>query len=107
MEIATIEQELKTGQVEPGRLAQMKDWLSAESSSLMDRQDELIDEYNLFFFAHRKDYKSDKGTDNAWAITEKGREQRKLETWQLKAKRLISAINSHLEVANNQAFGRY
>ena len=50
MNLQQIEEELKTGQVNPQRLAEMRDWLAVESSSKMDRQDELVETFKFFVF---------------------------------------------------------
>jgi len=103
MNLETIEQELRTGQVPPPRLAELRDFLAVESSSKMDRQDQLIDLYADYFHANRVLHKSDKATDNAWGMTDLGKEQRRLETYQKRIKLLIGTISSHLRVAELQA----
>jgi hypothetical protein len=65
MNIAFIEETLRKGQVPPPLLAEMRDWLSVESSSRMDRQDELIDLYADWFHANREKFKSEKPTRSA------------------------------------------
>lgn len=107
MNIELIEERLKIGQVSPDELAKMKDWLAVESSSLMDRQDQLIDLYADYFHAQREFHKSDKACDNAWNIREEGREQRKLETYQKRIKVLREAISSHLRVAHDQTYNNH
>jgi hypothetical protein len=107
MDIETIERELKTGQVPPPRLAEMRDWLSVEASSKMDRQDQLVDLYADYFHVNRASFKSDKACDNAWDLTDLGREQRRLETYQKRIKLLIATIASHLRVASDAARNLY
>lgn len=101
--IEEIESDLKAGQTPPQVLAQHRDWLASESSSKMDRQDELIDRYADWFHANRNKFKSDKAADNEWDRTELGREMRRLETFQKRVKLLIGTIVSHLRVADMQA----
>jgi hypothetical protein len=106
MEIKTIAEELKIGQVEPGRLAEMSDWLAGTSSSLMDRQLELQVLYAEYFDVQREFHDSDKATDNAWKRNKAGLEQLQLETTQKKIKVLLQTIGRHLKVAHDQAYNR-
>lgn len=103
MNLDNIEKELAQGQVSPPRLAEMRDWMAAYSSSLMDRQDQLVDLYADWFHLNRPNYKSDKACDNAWDRTEAGKEQRRLETLQKRLKLLIAAVASHVRIASDQA----
>ncbi|HYF04602.1 MAG TPA: hypothetical protein VEA59_00355 [Patescibacteria group bacterium] len=107
MDIQQIEQELKTGQVSPPRLAEMKDYLAAESSTIMDRQLELHMLYAKWFQNHRGLHKSDKSAYLAWCADELGKEELILETRQKKIKVLREAISSHLRVASDAARNMY
>lgn len=106
MNLETIESEMRTGQVPPQRLAEMKDWLAAESSSLMDRQLELQLRYADFYEVHKPET-TDKGVLQKWRRTAQGMEELTLETRQKKIKNLREAISSHLRVADNQARNLY
>lgn len=106
MNLETIEQELITGQVVPKRLVEFSDWLSATSSSLMDRQLELQLMYAEYFHAQREFHDSDKATDNAWKRNIAGNEQLKLETTQKKIKILLQTIGRHLRVNHAEAYNR-
>lgn len=101
-----IEKELATGQIPPHRLAEFKDWLAAESSTLMDRQLELQLRYADFYEVHKPD-KTDKGVLQSWLRTAQGMEGLTLETRQKKIKVLREAISSHLRVASDQAHNLY
>ncbi len=103
MNLELIEQQLKLGQTPPPLLADYKDWLSAEASSLMDRQAELTILFSDWFFENRKDHKSDKACQIAWYTKDEGREQLLLETRQRKIKTLREAISSHLRIASDMA----
>lgn len=107
MNLETIERDLKLGQQPPHVLAEYRDYLAAESSSKMDRQDELIDLYADWFHVNREKHKSDKSCDNEWGRTELGREMRRLKTYQGRIKLLIGTIVSHLRVASDQARNLY
>ena len=107
MNLETIEKELKTGQASPHRLAEMKDWLAGESSSMMDRQLELTMLYAKYFNDIRGEYKSDKAVRMAWIGGEWGKEEMELETRQRKIKVLREAISSHIRVASDEARNLY
>lgn len=107
MNIETIESELSTGQIPPQRLAEMKDWLSAQSSRLMDRQLELQMYYAYFYNSVRTDHKSDKSVLMAWRAKDEGKEEMKLEVTQKKIKTLREAVSSHLRVHSDQARNMY
>ena len=106
MNLEIIETELRTGQVPPPRLAEMKDWLASESSTLMDRQLELQIAY-ANFYEICKPNNTDKGVLQAWRRTGQGLEDLKLDTAQKKIKVLREAISSHLRVAESQARNLY
>lgn len=107
MDIKIIEEELKTGQVSPPRLAEMRDWLAGSCSSMMDRQLELQVLYADYFNFFRSDNKSDKSTSLKWEVKAEGKEQLQLETTQKKIKVLLQAISSHLRVHENMARNIY
>lgn len=105
--LEVIENALRVGQVAPPTLASYKDWLAAESSTLMDKQLERQLSYASYYEAHREAYKSDKGLLQAWRRTAEGREELMLDTAQKKIKVLREAISSHLRVADNAARNLY
>ena len=107
MNIDEITQELKTGQVNPPRLAEMKDWLAGESSTIMDRQLELQQDYARFYSLKREGVKSDKAVKMLWQALPDGIEEMILETRQKKIKVLREAISSHLRVAEGVARNMY
>lgn len=107
MNIKIIEEELKTGQVNPPRLAEMKDYLAVVSSEFMDRQLQLQLEYADWFSTNRDNYKSDKAARLGWQAIHQGREELTLETRQKRIKVLREAISSHLRVASDSARNMY
>lgn len=107
MDISIIEQELKTGQVAPERLAQMSDYLAGTSSSLMDEELHIQNTYAEFFKIHRETVKSDKALLMLFRTTGIGKRQMEVETTQKKIKVLSQTIGRHLKVAHDQAYNRY
>ena len=107
MTINDIEKELEIGQVNPHRLSEFRDWLSAQSSAMMDRQLELQLIYSQFFYDNRPKWKSDKALLMEWRITKAGSEELELEISQKKITILLRAIASHLSVLNNSARNLY
>lgn len=106
MTIEIIETELKVGQVSPHRLVEFSDWLSAHSSSIMDRTEELIQASIAYFNEHRSEFKSDKATEASFSATTMGTELRIAETTQKRITMLLRAIGRHLKVAELEAYNR-
>jgi hypothetical protein len=107
MTIQEIEEILKIGQCPPTWLAEAKDWLASESSTLMDRQLELQIKFAEYFKEMREKFQSDNAVRMTWVTEPLGIEQISLETQQRKIKVLREAISSHLRVASDQARNLY
>lgn len=107
MDIKTIEEDLKTGQVPPPKLAEYRDWLSGTSSSMMDRQLELQIKYAENYKRIRELVDSDKAALMFWQDSQEGKEEMCLDTMQKKIKVLLQAISSHLRVHENMARNIY
>lgn len=101
-----IQEALKVGQVTPGELAAMKDFLAGYSSSLMERQLQLQLQYASFFRLIREHKGSDKAVLMDWRNGDMGKEELTLEVTQKRIKTLMGAISSHLRVAHDEAYNR-
>lgn len=107
MDIPSIEERLKLGQVTPGEIAYMKDYLSGVSSQYMDRELQLKMMFADFFVLKKPELGSDKHVQMAWNATEHGKEELVLKNKQAKIKVLLSALGSHLKVFSDQARNMY
>lgn len=81
--------------------------LSEEQSRLSDEATELEIAQNLYLHANREHHKSDKATLSAWAVTEQGQRQIRVEGRLKVLKSELSVIKNFLRHSENVARNIY
>lgn len=104
-----IEKELLEAgdQVIPGRLGDYRVWLAAQNSLLSGEMQRILAIKAPAWNAMREKKNSDKATDRQWQATELGQRETWLK-WELKRiAGIASAINTKINLANEESRNRY
>ena len=93
--------------INPEVIAEKRITLSEEYSRLSDELASLEMLYSKFFIQERENYKSDKAVEMAYNGTESGLRAIGLRRREKAITKEMSALNSYLQVKNNQARNHY
>ena len=105
--IKEIEQELRIGQINPHRLAEIRSQLSAEYSYMAGILEEILATKAVKWLTMRQDQKSDKSTDLHWDALPEGIQEMRCRMELKRCEKLIGGIKSLLDVAEGQARNKY
>lgn len=104
MKLEDIEREFMGGDINPGRIAELRVILSGKYSRVMNQLEEILQKKPVIWNELRPNYKSDAATERAWEASELGLNELHWNFQRKKIEKLLSASKTLINVKTAESY---